>query len=354
MPQQDDLIGQRSIDIFTDPSHPASFSHPEKVLHYLRQERAHQAPGNQRNQLLTTALTAVKQALSSLPSYSRFKPLRKKYPKMTTRSDDADERWQLDLANVSSFGAENNDGFQYLLIVIDVFTRKLVVVPLYDKTGKKVSEATELVFMTSGRIPKSITTDSGRKFKSNAFKQLCRKYGIRQFYTIPDVTHASIVERVILTLRLKIGKYMLHNRTKRWADVIGDIVDSYNNSIHSTLKLSPNEAFSSPANRQIALFNANERLNKSPARSKLYKKTAQQTREGDATRIPEQMRRFRKSHDPTFSEDVYLVRKTFMNDKERLVARLMQQLPASLENGRTGTTPLPKSVFYPNEFSLVS
>lgn len=268
---------------------------------------------------------------------------------MTTRADDADERWQLDLANVTSFGSEANDNYKYLLILIDVFTRLIVVVPLYDKSGKEVAAACELVFMTTGRIPKSITSDSGREFKSNVFKKLCKKYNIEQFYTIPDVTHASVVERVILTLRLRIGKFMEHNKTHRYIDALGDIVDNYNNSVHSTIKLAPRDAYASIANRQIALFNMNERLNMSAARSRLHRKT--NLSEGDVTRIPVPSRRFRKSHDPTFSKDMYLIRKTFLSNKRRPVARLMQQLPSTSRTREP--LPLPKSVFYPTETSLV-
>ena len=328
--------GQLSLDIYTDISHPASFSHPEKILRYIRRVEG----------LARTSLSTVKRALAGIASYSRFKPLLTKYPRMTTRADDVDERWQLDLMNVIPFEPQLNDDFQYLLVIVDVFSRRLTLVPLYDKSSKEASAATELVFMTSGRIPKSITTDSGREFKGNHFRDLCQKYGIKHFFTIPNVTHATIAERVIKTLRIKIGKYMLHNNTTRYIDVLESIVEGYNNSIHSTIELTPNEAGSSIANRQIALFNLRKNLNQSP-RSPGKKKWKRATvNPGDLLRIPIlPLRRFRKSHEPSFSQEVFPVDVSFTGDKDRPVARFLQQGRKLRDNI------MKRHYFYPNEVS---
>lgn len=305
-------IGKRSIEIFTDTSHPASFSHPEKVLRSLREE----GHGYEH-----ATLHQVKKALATLPSYSRHRLIQKRSHTMTTRSDDVDERWQLDLANVTSLNSDQNDGYKYLLLILDVFSRKLAIVPLYDKKSEEVSEGTELIFMTTGRVPKSITSDNGQEFQGKAFKSLCRKYGIKQFYTVSDKTHASLVERVIRTLRMKIGKMMTYRRSQRYIHLLGDVVDSYNESRHSTLGMSPNEASSSIANRQLALFHLRGRLNQ-PNRPR--KDGDLPFSEGDKLRIPEPFRRFRKSHEPTFSEKVYPVTASFFNDKSRAVTRLAE------------------------------
>ena len=41
---------------------------------------------------------------------------------------------------------------------------------------------------------------------------------------------ANYAERVIQTIKRKIYKYMYHNRTSRYVDVLQDIVNGYNNS----------------------------------------------------------------------------------------------------------------------------
>jgi transposase InsO family protein len=323
-----ELAGQRSADIYIDTEHPASFSHPAKVLHYLRKEEGYEK----------TKLATVKKALASIDSYSRFKPLRNNYPKMTTRSDDCDERWQCDLFNVTPFGPGDNDGFKFLLIVIDVFSRRLFVVPLYDKSSKEVAAALELLFMTHGKIPKTITTDQGAEFTGRPFTDLCRKYSIRRYNTIPEVTHASLAERVIFTLRRKLGKFMLENKTTRFLDGIGDIVDSYNNSAHSTIGMTPAEAASSLANRQLALYHLQHKLNH-PKRGKHVTRF----KEGDEVQVPIlPQRRFRKAHEPSFTADSFPVNSRFISDKNRPVARFV----------RDGDNILKKLFFYPTELSI--
>lgn len=323
-----ELAGQRSIEIYQDDAHPASYSYPEKVLHYLKKEEG----------FAKTKLSTVKKALSSLDSYSRFKPLRNNYPKMTTRSDDADCRWQVDLMNVTPFGSAGNDGFKFLLIAIDVFSRRIFVVPLYDKSGKEVAAALELLFMTNGKIPLTVTTDSRDEFRSRPYTDLCRKYNIKRYYSIPEITHASIAERVILTLRRRLGKFMLQHNTTRWMDGIGSIVENYNNSVHSSLSMTPSEAASSLAHRQLALFHMNRKLNH-PKRGS----HTTQVKVGDEVQVPVlPLRRFRKSHEPSFTADSFPVKQTHYSDKNRLVARFLAD----------GRETLKRLFFYPTELSI--
>lgn len=331
-------IGRRSREIYTDPDHPVSFSHPERVWKALRAER---------KGMEHATLHSVKRALSALPVYSKHREIQRKFPAMTTRADNADERWQIDLMNVLSFDPDQNDGFTYLLMIIDVFSRRLNVVPIYDRSSTEVAAAIELVFMTTGRIPHTITSDSGQEFKGKAFRSLCRKYNIVQYFTVSDKTHASVVERVIRTIRTIIGRYITHFNSKRFIDHLDAIVHNYNSSKHSTLGMTPQEAGSSIEKRQLALFNLKKRLNHTRKSERRRRRMSPLPfGEGDETRIPVPFRRFRKSHEPSFSDQTFTVTKAFRSDKFRPVARLQQR-----EDGAQGPG---KPVFYPHELSIVT
>lgn len=334
-------IGQRSREIFSDTSHPASFSGARKIYDAIRREGG---------DLKNTTLSEVSKALTSIPAFSRHRLIQRKFPTMTTRADDKDERWQVDLMNVSSFHPEVNDGFTYLLIIIDVFSRRLAVVPLYDRKSKEVSEAMELIFMTSGRVPWSLTSDSGREFVGKQFVDLCRKYSIKQFYTVSERSHASLVERVIRTLRQKLGMLMTHRKTNRYIDELGNIVSSYNSSTHATIGMNPNEASSSVANRQLAAFHQQYILNRSP---KKLRRIQRQERSlaasldiGDLVRIPVDFKRFRKTNEPAFTKERFMVSSSFSGDKERSVFRIIPM--------RRNSRQALKSVYYPHEISSVS
>ena len=48
-------------------------------------------------------------------------------------------------------------------------------------------------------------------------------------------TKANYAERVIKTLKHKLFRYLLKNRTERYIDVLKDAVHSYNHTIHRNL-----------------------------------------------------------------------------------------------------------------------
>ena len=62
--------------------------------------------------------------------------------------------------------AKFNNGFRYLLVVIDVLSKYAWVRPLKHKTGKELKAALENIFIESKRKPFIIHTDKGKEFKN--------------------------------------------------------------------------------------------------------------------------------------------------------------------------------------------
>jgi hypothetical protein len=52
---------------------------------------------------------------------------------------------------------------------------------------------------------------------------------------------ASCVERFNRTIKTKLFRYLTHHNTNRWIDVIEAFVQSYNNSHHRTIGMSPSQ-----------------------------------------------------------------------------------------------------------------
>ena len=67
------------------------------------------------------------------------------------------QQFQLDLTEVSKI-SEHNDGVNYLLLCIDVFSRKLWVQPLQRKTASEVLSKFQSILEESGK-PASINSD---------------------------------------------------------------------------------------------------------------------------------------------------------------------------------------------------
>jgi hypothetical protein len=73
-------------------------------------------------------------------AYTMHRPVRKRFPRNPYSVNNIMDMWECDLVDVQSH-AKYNDGYRYLLTVIDVFSKFLHMVPLRVKSGKAVASA---------------------------------------------------------------------------------------------------------------------------------------------------------------------------------------------------------------------
>ena len=93
--------------------------------------------------------------LEKKDAYSLQKPARRHFRRSRVIVEGLSEMTDGDLASMESVSKYNN-GIQYLLILIDVFSRFLTVRPLIDKNNKTVEKVLESIFSKSDRRPKII------------------------------------------------------------------------------------------------------------------------------------------------------------------------------------------------------
>src|SRR5215510_9206841 len=143
--------------------------------------------------------------------------------------------------------AKFNDNYNYLLTIIDVFSKYVHLIPLKSKTGPAVTSAFLSVFKDLKysrplrRRPLWVRTDKGKEFINKHFQTMLKREKIQfQVCKNPDVK-CTIVERVQRTLREKIYKYFTANNTYRFIDVLSQVVSSYNNAVHSSIGMAPSQ-----------------------------------------------------------------------------------------------------------------
>jgi IS30 family transposase len=119
----------------------------------------------------------------------------------------------MDILDLSTFKSQN-EGFRYLLLVQDIYSRFLFTAPMKDKTAQTVLleiKKIEYAFRPSGiHMPfVSITADEGSEFKNN----LCKNYfkNIPVFYKNPELHNSalSITDNTCKRIR-KIFKKIFH------------------------------------------------------------------------------------------------------------------------------------------------
>src|SRR5436190_1965337 len=166
-------------------------------------------------------------------------PVRKRFPKRKIITLGIDDLWAADLLIMTSYEV---DGYKYMLNVIDTFSKYVWSKPLKKKDGKNVSKAFEEIIFDAKKIghkpPNLLHTDKGLEFKNKQFNAIMEKYNIKLYHT-ENEEKSSIIERYNRTQNERMKIYLELN--KRWIDILPKIVKEYNDSIHSTIKMKPNE-----------------------------------------------------------------------------------------------------------------
>ena len=163
------------------------------------------------------------------------KPVKRKFRKRRVLVSGNNEIWAADLADMRALSKEN-DGINFLLLVIDTFNKYGWIVPLKNKKGETIVKALKDIFKESGRRPAKLWTDKGREFFNKDVRDLV------YLYATENEEKSSIAERWIRTMKEKMFKYFTDYKTNRYIDVLPDLVEDYNNTVHSSTKLTPVEA----------------------------------------------------------------------------------------------------------------
>lgn len=127
-----------------------------------------------------------------------------------------------------------NNGFKYILNVIDTFSKYVYSIPLKTKSGLEVSEAFSQIFKYI--VPKKLHVDKGKEFYNKDLKQLLNKYNIKMYSTGTD-KKSSMIERFNRTLGDKLKKVLYLNNV--WISELPKIIKTYNNTYHRTIKMKP-------------------------------------------------------------------------------------------------------------------
>ena len=121
----------------------------------------------------------LKKWLMKQDTYTLHKPARRHYKRNRVIVGGIDELWQMDLADMQAI-ATDNDGYRYLLVCIDVFSKYVWVIPLKTKTGPALVTAFKKI-LESGRKPQKIQTDQGTEFFNKHFKDLMKEEEIQLY-----------------------------------------------------------------------------------------------------------------------------------------------------------------------------
>ena len=165
------------------------------------------------------------------------KPIIRKFNKRKVYSSFKDNIWGADLADMKLL-SKFNKGIKYLLCVIGIFSKYAFVVPLKDKKGISIVNAFQSILNKSKRKPNKIWVDKGSEFYNASFKKWLQDNDIIM-YSTNNEGKSVVAERFITTLKSEIYKYITSISKNVHIDKLKVIVNKYNNTYHTTIKMKP-------------------------------------------------------------------------------------------------------------------
>ena len=227
------------------------------------------------------------------------KPIIRNFKKRTVYSGFKDNIWGVDLADMQS-PSKYNKGIKYLLCAIDVFSKYVWVVPIKDKKGVSIVDVFQEILKESnwieanskGRKPNKIWVDKGSQFYNNSFKKGLKDNDI-EMHSIHNKEKSAVAERFIRTLKSKIFKHMTAISKNVYFDVLDDIVNKYNNTVHRTIKMKPIDV------KDNTYADSKKEVNDKISKFKV----------GDPLRISKYKNICAKRYTPTWPENFFIVNK---------------------------------------------
>ena len=118
----------------------------------------------------------------------------------------------------------------------DLFSKYAWVVPLKDKGISIVNAFPKII--SEGRKPNKIWFDQGSEFYDNSSKKFSKINNIEMYSTYNEGKSVA-AERFIRTLKNKIFKHMTAISKNVYFNVLDDIVNKYNKTVHRSIKMKP-------------------------------------------------------------------------------------------------------------------
>ncbi|MES9881485.1 MAG: DDE-type integrase/transposase/recombinase [Sedimenticola sp.] len=156
----------------------------------------------------------------------KMKGIRKKLPPPLTSMPISDvfDRWHMDILGPLT---KTEEGYQYILLVVDSFSRWSEAFPLKTQTAKEVSHVLYSEIFTRYGAPRILVSDRGQNFMSKLVRALCEMFDITRHHTSsyhPQTN--STCERLNSTLAQTLRMYSAPDQ-QNWPSLIPSVMMAF-------------------------------------------------------------------------------------------------------------------------------
>ncbi|XP_032457928.1 uncharacterized protein LOC116738679 [Nasonia vitripennis] len=146
--------------------------------------------------------------------------------------------WEIVAADIMGPFPRSTQGYQYILIFLDVFTKWIEVSPIRKADGKTIRKnLNERVILRFG-VPEAFLSDNGTEFRNKVLAQFLKELRIQHRTIPPYHAQANPVERVNRTFKTMITTF-IEGEHRSWDKHIPQLMFAYNTAIQETTGVSP-------------------------------------------------------------------------------------------------------------------
>ena len=209
--------------------------------------------------------------------------------------------------------ARYNDGKKYVLLCIDIFSRKIYAESILSKGSDDVVQSFETIFNKA--TPLNLRTDAGKEFTSNKAQDLFKKHGVNH-YIAYNQGKSSYAERSILNIKRRLTKYMYYRKTYKWYHTLQDVIDSYNNTVHSGIAEQPSNvtAKNSEEVSQYQYYRVTKKALREGLKREILRQDGEKFKVGEYVRLSTVKSPFEKDYDTKWTDEVFKISKHSIRD----------------------------------------
>lgn len=281
--------------IYYDAGSSGGFSTPEDLYRTVRERGEHRVTSRE-----------VREWLLGQQSYAAFKTVKRRFPRPRVVVSEKNGQWDVDCLNMGWYKEWNRD-YAYVLVCVDVFTRFAFTRPLLTVRAEAVKKAFEDIFLYNQR-PRSVRSDRGTEFVNAVMKSFFRSNGVHHFLTNNEIK-TSHCERLIKTLRLRIGRMIRGKRSFNWVDHLEAVTQAYNETTHRSIGTTPLRAMCVEEKAELwhRQYLRNDEATRTGPNADFSLKV------GGRVRLSYQSKAFHRNYDENWSRAVYTVTSRRLN-----------------------------------------
>ena len=146
-----------------------------------------------------------------------------------------DEIHSCDLVDMIKYSKVNR-GYKYIFTNIDIFSKYAWTFPIKSKKISDIKTCFEKIFKQ--RKPKYIRSDQESGFFSKEMLKFFEDNNVKIYHTYSNLK-AVVIERFNRSLRELMMKSFVKNNNTVWYNILPELIKTYNNRYHHTIKMKP-------------------------------------------------------------------------------------------------------------------